>query len=198
MSPALTLEAEAACALINRTLGSHKTVRHSLGKLDRSRRLRPPSEDQVDIQCQATLVRMIGITEAFCGERLLISIEDEIAPERSVVLSKIWDQAAVRATQTWVAQAEAYRDWADVRPSWTDVKDLADARNAVAHGLGKLTRRQRSQVEKITAKLSRFDISVRDYRVILTEPALEKVAHACIAHIREVDVALQVARPSRS
>ena len=187
----VTAEAEAATALLFRTLAAHRATVANLPRQDIGRRLAQPDEDREQIQCQATLVRLLSITEAFCAERLLQQVEKVISPSRHHMVSTVWNGAAVAATRGWEDQRRSYKEWLGVQADWKVVERLAEARNAVAHGLGTLTRKQRRNEESVRAKLRAAGIQLEKGRIVLSDASLAAAAAACRAFIEEVDLAVQ-------
>ena len=64
-------------------------------------------------------------------------------------------------------------------------------RNAVAHGLGKLTRRQLRSEQSVKSKLKTAGIRVGDNRIALSDDSLAAAASACRDFIERLDLAVQ-------
>jgi len=178
-----------------RTLGAHRTAVANQPATDPQRRLGDVVDDRKQIQCQATLLRLLSITESFCAERLLVEVEQVVSPPRSQTVANLWDDAAVMATKGWDDQKRAYKQWLGVEPDWKPVDRLAEARNAVAHGLGSLTRRQRRNAQSAKAKIEEAGIAMAGDQVALSDEALATAAAACRRVIEEVDLAVQQRPP---
>ena len=137
------------------------------------------------------------MTESFCAERLLNEVEPIIDPSRHKSISAIWERAAIGATNSWSDQKSALRDWLGIRlgsSDWKPVEQLVEARNAIAHGLGTLTRRQLRNQEAVRLALADVGIALNpDNEVILTDQALQRAVVACRDLISTYDVALQAA-----
>ena len=191
----VTTEAEEASALLFQTLGAHRTAVTAL------RPLRPPRlpsgriPDTEQIQCQSTLVRLLSITESFASHLLLQEIDKVAARARSVAIDRIWDDAATRGTNTWNEQKDSYANWLGVKVDWKVVERLAEARNAVAHGLGTLTRRQLRKEASVRSKLREAGISLTGIRIVLSEAALSSAAGDCRDLIHRLDLAVQARSP---
>lgn len=187
----LSVEAEAASALLFRTLGAHRAAVAALKSQPRSR-LRPsPDGDPVQDRCQATLVRLLSVTEAFASDLLSRKIDQALAGASNPAATKIADEAVIRGTNGWADQERAYKDWLGVKEDWKAVDRLAEARNAVAHGLGKLTRRQMRNEQSVKDKLKAVGIIVVDNRVVLSDEILAAAASACRDFIERLDLAVQ-------
>jgi hypothetical protein len=192
--PVITIEAEDASALLFKTLGAHRTAVAGL------RPRRPPRlpsgkvPDEEQIQCQSTLVRLLSITESFASQLLLREIDKAAARAKSLSIDRILDDAAVKGTSGWSDQQRAYENWLGVKVDWKVVDRLAEARNAVAHGLGTLTRRQLRNETKVRNKLKQAGITLTGIRIVLSDPALASAATDCRSLVHRLDLAVQ-ARP---
>lgn len=185
----LSADAEKSCQLINRTLASHREVIVALSSRPLPpRRLPKAAVDREQLQRQATLVRLLSITEAFCTERLLAELDGVVNPAGHAAVTKIWTKAFDAATGTWNGQRDAFKDWLGVdRGRWTQVIELTWARNAVAHGYGELTQRQRRERGVLEAKLAAHDIVLNGDLIVLSENSISKAADTCRTFIKKVD-----------
>lgn len=183
--------AEAASKLIFQTLGAHRdTVAHI--RVQGTRRLATQSSsDAEQIQCQATLVRILSITESFTAELITKAIDSAVSRADSASVNWIWEDAAVRGTSSWTEQKKAYKNWLGVREDWKAVERLAEARNAVAHGLGSLTRRQLRNEQSVKDKITAAGIDVQGRILIISDEALGQAATACRDLIHRLDLATQ-------
>lgn len=188
MMDVLSERAEASVDLIFQTLGGHKTTMAAMpGTMPSGRLASSPNLEMKQIQRQATLLRLVSITESFCASRLLSRSEESLPRDGGPLLSIIWEEAALDATRTWESQKEAFKKWLGAKPNWANLDGLAEARNAIAHGLGTLTRRQVKSHQSTMTKLSRTGISVTNDRLTLTEDDLSRAAVMCRELIAEVD-----------
>lgn len=142
-------------------------------------------------RCQATLVRLMSITEAFAAEMLSREVEHSLTRTSNPSAVKIAEDAIVRGTGTWQAQQSSYKDWFNVKVDWKPIERLAEARNAVAHGLGKLTRHQMKKAQSITNKLKEAGIAVKDHGIVLSDENLVVAAITCRDFIERLDRAVQ-------
>lgn len=183
--------AEDAGALLFRTLGHYRTAQASfLGA--RPRRLGRVRVSPAQEQAQATLVRMLSITEAFTGDTLLRHAEPLARASRHLVAVAVYDDAAVAAVRDWQAMRAAYKRWLEVPwrdPEYGPVQTLADARNAVVHGLGTLTRQQtRKDASGLRARLTAAKAVVgADDSLVLPEEFVVEAARTCRRFVRHVD-----------
>lgn len=194
--PPLSRHAEEARVLINRTLAAHRFVIAALKAHRQERRLGASVQDRVQLQRQATLVRLLSITESFAATRLTAEVEPKFAALTGEAPRRIWEAAAISATRTWSEQSAAYKGWLGVSIKNEDVETLAQARNAVAHGLGNLTRQQLRSGSAVVDQLTKFGICVEDGRIELAEDDIGRAAEVCRTQIAAIDSAVQ-ARPAR-
>ncbi len=192
----VSIEAEEASALLFRTLGAHRTAVTALRPRPATRLPGTGGNDKEQIQCQATLVRLLSITESFASQLLSRKIDKVVARARSAAVDSVWDDAALRGTSSWREQQYSYRDWLGVKVDWKTVERLAEARNAVAHGLGALTRRQLRNETSVRLKLKRAGITLAGRRIVLSDAALAAAAAECRDLIHRIDLAVQ-ARPAQ-
>jgi hypothetical protein len=182
--------AEDAADLLMRTLGSHRTRLAGLAPAVPSR-LRATRTDRVQVACQSTLIRFASITEAYCADALVEAAEQLAQPGRARTMQTIWDEAAVAATRTWNDQKSAYKTWLGVTISWATIDAVADARNAVAHGLGSLTRQQMRKRAAVDARLAQLGVALVGRDLELNDASLQGVALKCRDFIFALDGKVQ-------
>jgi hypothetical protein len=182
--------AEDAAHLLMRTLGGHRTRLAGLAPAVPSR-LGATRNDRVQVACQSTLIRFASITEAYCADALVDAAERLAQPGRARTMQAIWNEAAIAATRTWNDQKSAYKTWLGVTISWETIDAVADARNAVAHGLGSLTRQQMRKQASVTARLAQLGIALVGRDLDLNDTSLQGVALKCRDFIFTLDGKLQ-------
>ena len=184
----LSAHAEASCALLKRTLAQHQRQATALVRRDHVSRLGTAIHDAHNAHRQATVLRLVSVTEAFCVERLESLSRAAIDPATSSARRAIFDDALRNATGTWQGIRDALKNWHQVEPSWKRNEGVEEARNTVAHGLGQLTYRQRTSRTKTDERLSRVGISVgADDELHLEEHDVLEVAAICRNLIEEID-----------
>lgn len=192
--PLLSSDAEQSRRLIFETLFGHRATIAAIRvrSVRRGRFPGAPTGDQEQIQRQATLVRFMSITDAFVTQRLYSELEAIKSTRKNPATQKVWNDLHDRATGSWKAQQQAYHSWLDVPEDlWKQIMDLADARNAVAHGYGELTLRQkRGKRETLENRLKPHQITLHGDRIILTESAIALAASTCRTFIKNIDGAL--------
>lgn len=188
--------AERASALLFRTIGAHRLT---VAAIRERRRPRLPPEhetDPVQDQCQATLIRLLSITESFAAGLLSSEIDSEASAANSELVSKIAEDAVLDGTASWNEQENSYKNWLGIREDWKTVGQLAEARNSVAHGLGKLTRRQKKKEQSVRTKLKAVGINVHDDNIVLSDDILAAAAESCRDFIERLDRAVSNRRLS--
>lgn len=118
-------------------------------------------------------------------------VDRAVAGARSATATKVADEAVIRGTNSWRDQEKSYKDWLGVKEDWKAVEHLAEARNAVAHSLGKLTRRQLRSEQSVKSTLKAAGITVDDNRIVLSDDSLAAAASACRDFIERLDLAVQ-------
>lgn len=192
-----TAHAEASTGLLYRTLGAHRTAALSLAPRSPSTRLATAPDERHQIQCQATLLRLLSITESFAAETLLRHAEQAVDPSAHLITEKIWDRAATTAVSAWQEQEKHYTAWLGVRDvDWQPMHRLAHARNAIAHGLGTLTRLQRRKHQSVHAALRTAAIPTDGDRIRLDDNAVSHAAATCRTFINSLDAAVQQRHPA--
>ena len=95
IAPSLSLAAEESIALLYQTLGFHDEAAHAApSESERRGRLARVTSDVRQIQRQATVLRMVSITESFCARLLLDAAEASVRPATNPIVSILWDRAS--------------------------------------------------------------------------------------------------------
>ena len=182
-------QAETASRLLMKTLGAHMTSVAEYRAAPPTRLRLASDSDRIEIQRQATLVRLLSIAESFSAQLLGSVVGEEFAMAQSRAVESIWDDAIDRATDSWTAQKGAYQSWLGVsnNSNWKTVENLAHARNAVAHGLGRLTRRQLRKRQTVEQALRVVGVPLRDDQIVLDELVLAAIALRCRQFVEQLD-----------
>lgn len=151
------------------------------------------STDPHDLVLQSGFLRLISVVEASVdslgGELTSRSVSNVDEVVRLLILEK-----ELAATSTWEARRRSFR-----RHHGVDLRKCAEhdrlegaieVRNAIAHGLGRLTSRQVLSAET-PKQLSRVNVMVVNGYVNLRPIHLTECAHYCADFLRSLDYALQ-------
>jgi hypothetical protein len=153
----------------------------------------------VQIRRQATLVRMASIVEAHVADELVQRFEPHAAPPRTAILDDVYVRAEDNAIGSWPKMVEHYGRWLDIKitqrrcPSWRRIEAMTNARNAVAHGLGELTRRMaRKGKDQLQRDLATLGITIVGNAIDISEDSLRHTAAASREFIEWLDAELDV------
>lgn len=179
--------AEGALSLIHLAMGQHqREISHRA--IQRSTRLRPDAHDAELSLRQGTIARVASITEAFCVDRLMTMAISELDPEKSIARRAMFDDALKGATGTWSSIRGAFSQWHGVKPDWKPLESVQEVRNAIAHGLGRLTHRQLVTRNATVQRVRRIGLDVdSDDRLIIADQDVLKVSRVCAQLIRDLD-----------
>ena len=174
-----------------RTLGAHRTQISGMTATPPAR-LGTSGHDRFQVAHQATLIRKASITEAYCADALLAAAEALAQPSTTSTMQTMWEELAISATRTWKDQQSAFKNWVGVTIKWDTIDGMADARNAVAHGLGSLTRQQLRNEARVRSRLTKVGLSVTGRDIQLTDTTLQGLAIKCRDFILDLDQKVQV------
>jgi hypothetical protein len=143
-----SIRAERRVALIMATAAQYRRLEAVIGPSSRlAGRIRRTVVPAEQVRAQAALFRVTSIIEAFAVEEIVLRVEPNFPAPRNVVVESVYVDAENKALATWSSIQEHYKQWLQITFSqsdgrWNNVKSLVEARNAIAHGVGELTRRQ--------------------------------------------------------
>lgn len=187
--------AEDAWRLLNETMAAHQVSIAAVRSIHPTLRLGRVA-DREEMQHHATLVRLMSITEGFVAERLT-GVLDQWGSGSRAELQETWDSAVLSALTSWESMKEAYKTWLKVGPAavdWNPVSGFVEARNAVAHGLGTLTRQQgRNQKarDRTVSRLAHAKIKLTAADAVpLDDDILQRAVEGCRAFIESLDLAV--------
>lgn len=194
--------AEDYARLIMLTYAQHQRGEHALGQLaDIRGRLSPSTTDfsYQDVRAHATIIRMASIVESFTSISLANRLEAFVPLPRPAFVEDLYYREENAALGGWEQMKSRYKKWVgglDISScqGYSTVMSLVEARNAVAHGLGTLTRRQQrgANLGSLIAGLRAIGMNVdAQNRVTIPPSALRKAAGDCRSFIVSLDVELQ-------
>jgi hypothetical protein len=111
--------------------------------------------------------------------------------------NQFWTSESQKAEGTWPAQKDAWSAWHGVKlgdaPMYGELDAFIDARNAIMHGLGHLTRRQTQKDGGAAAKtkLGTIGISFSGTQLLIVPSVLKKCAHVARSFIEWLDMDVQ-------
>lgn len=151
----------------------------------------------VQIRRQATLLRIMSIVEAFVADQLVQRFEPHAPPPRPAILDDVFVRAEDAAISTWPKMIEHYGRWFDIKlsrtkcPPWRRVEAMTNARNAIAHGLGELTRRMaRKGTRELELDFATLGLTLSGNSVTISEDSLRRAAETAREFIDWLDLEL--------
>jgi len=112
------------------------------------------------------------------------------------MLQKFWSRGEAQA-ESWPGQEDAWNDWHGItlrtELAYLSLRAVIEARNAIVHGLGELTRRQLRgdgglEVRRV---LERLGIRTSGQRLVIDEAAMRSCLQAARAFIEWLDLETQ-------
>jgi hypothetical protein len=164
----LSERAESSCGLANVALAQYREQRVASAQRSRRPTLIARRERQVAsltdrFRSYDALTRLVAIAEEFSVSRFIEASEARLPDDPFVEL--LWDAELDRAGDTWPKRTAAWETYHAVKlssfPSHNALQGFIEARNAIAHGLGELTRRQLRQRTRTAGRLKNAGIPIQ-------------------------------------
>lgn len=133
------------------------------------------------VRYQATLVRLVTVTEAFTSMGLISGLEGQLPFPASPLVTELYYREENSATAGWQQMSSRYKKslgGIELKScdGYPTVMAMVEARNAIVHGLGALTRRQQrdSDLAQLTSKLASIGIVLNaEKRLAVDYPVLK-------------------------
>lgn len=195
--------AEEYMRLIMHTLSHHRRSEYAIGQYTSVLQGRlislPSGVVSRQVRINATLVRVVSIAESFASSQLAARLEAQAPQPRTPFVEELYIGAEDAAISSWERIKDGYKNWVyNVQlascPGYDSVRALAEVRNAVTHGLGRLTRRQlrSKQMPTRITQLKRLGIYIdTNHRVLVSDDALKTAALECRSFVSALDSVLQ-------
>jgi hypothetical protein len=183
--------AEQSSARVRRALAHYRTQVADRGDAIRVVAGRRPSRGgwYQTFHAQDAILRIVSIAEDFSIGRFVDAIEPTLPPHG--IVTELWDAQLDRASDTWQQRDELWKTYKNVNvatfPQMQVLQGFIVARNAVAHGLGQLTRKQLRKRASTVGRLGQADIRVRGDVLDLGAADVERCAGAVLAFIAWLD-----------
>ena len=182
---------EDATELIRRTYADYATMIAGLPRA-RGRGLVAASrlgvQDPWSVSRQSCLFRTVCIVEAYL-DLLSSDLFTEGSPPGHELTQRLVAQVERRSSSTWKERKDAFATLhllsLGTLAGWESLDAAIQARNAIAHGLGTLTVRQRDG--KTRDKLAKISVRVRAHQLLVTDEALVTCRDAAVTFIEAVD-----------
>lgn len=193
------LQTEVTLRLITATLAESSAVaarQVGSARIRRSELLGPVA--QSDVQAQAGYFRMLSLAESYTDSIHELLLQRQTGTATTQTLLRAVDEHLLSASTSWPRRQEAFRRVHSIRlsdcPAWTELAAAREARNAIAHAQGRLTRRQRRN-PTIVAKLGSINVAVAGARLRFTYDSLVECARVSQAYVRWLDGEAQTRIP---
>jgi len=138
---------------------------------------------------QDAILRIVAIGEDFSIARLVERM-DQILPQDPTVL-KLWDAELARSGDAWEKRSELWKQYLAVDigefPGRDPLRGFIAARNAIAHGLGSLTRKQLQKKQRIVGSLNAAGIEVHGEAIVVNASHVEECARVVKSFIQWLD-----------
>ncbi|MPZ51780.1 MAG: hypothetical protein GEU79_03440 [Acidimicrobiia bacterium] len=185
------IQTETSLMLLQQVLREH--LRVLTNPTDRLRLNHLPGfgpTDPQQIRACADYLRMVGLVEAFT-DSVYQSLVESAASASSEVVTRALDEHLVASSLSWRNRREAFQHIHGIllprSPRWKDLEGgVLVVRNAIAHGLGELTRKQRRKTD-IYQRLRQINVRLIDGQVRLEEDSLRVCAEISRSYIEWLD-----------
>lgn len=159
-----------------------------------------PDSVKSRVRRENVLVRSVSIMESFVHAELVSRLAPLAPDPRSPLVETLYAQFEERGTMSWDETANYFKKHVHSSiklkdsPDWNQINAVIEARNAVVHGLGRFTNRQKRRdvptaVGSHLTKL-KFDVSTDGGRVLVTAAALEGTVLLLRTYLEWLDGAL--------
>ena len=126
-------------------------------------------------------MRLVAVAEDFGSSALLDATESQLPEIPAFVTDVLWAGEAPRATRTWDNRIKAWKAVhnIDIRGGFLGYPALmgwVECRNALAHGLGRLTDQQRRRLTEVRKHLDAAGVRIAVDRVLVSPLDIERAA----------------------
>jgi hypothetical protein len=149
-----------------------------------------------DLAEHDAVLRAVAIAEDFSLTRLVDLTEGLLPPQPLV--QELWRTEQKQSLDTWPRRLDAWKRLHNVRikakfPARLQLLGFIEARNAIAHGLGELTKKQRIDQQATEQRLENAGIKTTRNRIILKPNNIERCAEVVGLFIVWLDVTASAA-----
>ncbi|MEU7795569.1 hypothetical protein AB0B11_19275 [Micromonospora tulbaghiae] len=141
------------------------------------------------VRRQAAVFRMVSVVEAFL-DTLSRELTGSYVPYRTKTLNLLLEDFDVNTTFSWQQREDAYRRYHGIElkkcAAWDEINAAIQARNSIAHGLGRITPKQVRKAN-LASQLKAIDISIVNGELNFGEKCLTLVRDACSEFVKAVD-----------
>ena len=191
MRVVLSEAAEEAVARVMTTLSLGVTIGHRPGQ-PRGRMEGTRGVLLADPRHSMVLPHLTAIAEEF-SHRTLVLCSLPLMDFDKAMHRELWSDASLKAEGSWGRHREAWFKWHGIQlttaPDFPKFNAYIDARNAIMHGLGELTRMQtrKDGGKAVIQKLKSVGISMHGLRLVIAPSVLKECAHTARRFIEWLD-----------
>lgn len=135
------------------------------------------------------VLRLVAIAEDFSIGRLVEVVEATLPPDP--IVSELWETVLDRSGDGWDQRDKLWKRYQHVDvaafPQRQALVGFIDARNAIAHGLGGLTRRQLRKRDRTIGRLEKANIQLVGDLIVIDASHVEACASVVKAFIDWLD-----------
>jgi hypothetical protein len=191
-----TLDAERAVARVNQTFALHESFMPAKSPMKTGRLRGTAGVVTSEPSRYLVLPHLVAIAEEFSRWLLLTKTQSHVPRDRPV-LEQLWVKVENQAEGRWEDHLNAWKDWHQLalasEPIYQDLQPFIQARNAIMHGLGHLTRKQvrGNQETAVRGLLKSVKIEVVGTALVVSAAAVSRCADACKRFVTELDLRAQ-------
>lgn len=152
--------------------------------------------DPIQASNQATILRLFSTIEAYVDALIGDLLRQQVDSSMSL-LTIVLQEVELNSTRNWHEREQAFKRIFGIRlpkqNSWNEIEATRQARNSIAHGLGRLTAQQ-LQNRSLAKKLDRIKVYISNGRIIITQESILLVYKACVNFVKSLDTATRSTR----
>lgn len=141
---------------------------------------------------EATFLRLISITESYV-DAISVSLLSQSVDMSLAVLSRMVEDIELSSSGNWPARQSAFQLHHQLKLSscarWGDLQAAIQVRNCLAHGLGRLTAKQRKNIG-LANQLAVLDVAIGAGRMYFGTLTVSTTAAVCTAFVSDIDAKL--------
>lgn len=132
---------------------------------------------------QGCFFRIVSVLESYT-DAALEAMFRKVVPASSPAATRLLESHLLDATQRWESRKSSYAEHHGLRladmgvgfPQWPKVDGMIQVRNAIAHGLGSLTRQQRRKPIRTAGRCSQIGVRIAAGEVLVDRTSIQSAA----------------------
>lgn len=154
----------------------------------------PATTDPHQWRAEAALLRIVSVIEAYVDATSIVRMS-RLVDRSQPHLLRLLEDFEFNSSSNWKQRKDAFAAYHGFRiPScrgWQKVEAGIEVRNSLAHGLGRLTARQRGK-SGLVKMLSCIDVTVGGGHIHLSATTIPKVAVAAREFLTDIDSRIEI------